>query len=164
MERKAIPRRSQNANIKINNTQVPPNPLLPPSLPPGWHAKREAFGRPYYQDNSTVTTTWVHPQLLEHVATFRFNGGWFGGGMAEKVMDRYCAGLGNIGALEWIWGESGGGGGISSFWLAVRMEEMSETAGEISVVCEDISGYRNSRRRIRRCYGWHNVSRITTTR
>jgi len=51
-----------------NNTGPPPVPEEP--LPPGWEMRFDQYGRRYYVDHNTRSTTWERPQPLVSYSSF----------------------------------------------------------------------------------------------
>lgn len=49
----------------VQQHPVPPGPKLEEeALPPGWEVRHDQYGRRYYVDHSTRSTTWERPQPL----------------------------------------------------------------------------------------------------
>jgi hypothetical protein len=58
--------RSNRESVKVG--RLPPNNAPPPApeepLPPGWEMRFDQYGRRYYVDHNTRSTTWERPQPL----------------------------------------------------------------------------------------------------
>jgi hypothetical protein len=63
--------RSNRESVKVG--RLPPNNAPPPApeepLPPGWEMRFDQYGRRYYVDHNTRSTTWERPQPLVKFTT-----------------------------------------------------------------------------------------------
>jgi hypothetical protein len=69
----AVPASGRSNRESVKVSRLPPNNAPPPApeepLPPGWEMRFDQYGRRYYVDHNTRSTTWERPQPLVKFTT-----------------------------------------------------------------------------------------------